>query len=273
MRKIFILVFCLVACGDNYENVSIDASFTDAKINDNPCYIGSGPMPEPSTQPVWNTDATNRTTPSGGLQASGYVTNAIPTSGNLNWWKNLVYQWIGWFRTVITANGGITAVANQDIAVSGTGEFVHGDVVLQVGAAAGQTDQHETTNYWRYFVSLSGAVPNCWTQTGSGGAGVVFALPLKIGDRIKSVRAIIRDTTGSNTISMSLTDNATATPGASLVGSTQTSAGDGTVQTLQVSGLTTTVTSGHFFTVFVDSNTATGTTHAIYGVEVTYDHP
>lgn len=52
----------------------------------------------PTTVPVWNTGAANRVTPSGGLQASGYPLSATPVSGNLNWFKNLVYQWILYFK-------------------------------------------------------------------------------------------------------------------------------------------------------------------------------
>lgn len=52
----------------------------------------------PTSVPVWNTAGTNRVTPSGGLQAAGYATGATPVSGNFNWFKNLVYQWILYWK-------------------------------------------------------------------------------------------------------------------------------------------------------------------------------
>ena len=150
----------------------------------------------------------------------------------------------------------------------------HGDVILQIGASSGQSDSVPTTatDYWRYYPSLSGAVPNCWLQVAAGGS-VAFGIGLKIGDRIKSVRGFIRDTTGSHTITMGLTDNSSSADDATQVGSTQTSAGNGTAQTLAITGLTTTIVTGHFYSVIFSNTDATGTTHAIYGVEVTYDHP
>lgn len=48
---------------------------------------------KPVTLPVWNTSGANRVTPSGGLQASGYANGDIVASSELNWFKNLVYQW------------------------------------------------------------------------------------------------------------------------------------------------------------------------------------
>lgn len=47
----------------------------------------------PSELPVWNTDATNRTTPSAGQQASGWLFQQIPPSSYENWRANLVYEW------------------------------------------------------------------------------------------------------------------------------------------------------------------------------------
>lgn len=56
-------------------------------------------MAAPAETPVWNTDATNRTTPSGTQQASGWNLNQTGVSSFMNWWMFWVYQWILWFNT------------------------------------------------------------------------------------------------------------------------------------------------------------------------------
>ncbi len=132
-------------------------------------------MPKPTTLPVWNTSAGNRVAPSGGKQASGYSLGDIPVSGNLNWWKNLVYQWVLWLDGILTADGGVTALANQDITVSGTGAYNHGDITVNLPPSALSGSGG----------ALTGTTSPYWLTSGSGAARC--ALPfLKPGDRIKS---------------------------------------------------------------------------------------
>ena len=174
------------------------------------------------------------------------------------------------FSGLITASAGVTAAANQHVTVSGTGEYKHGEYApLQLGASCGGTD---ADSQWKFFAS-TGASPSRWAG-GAGGAGVnvSFAIPLRVGDRIKGVRAKIKDTSGSHTVGMLLM-RATGAGANTQTGSTQTSAGDGTNQTLTLSGLTSVIAAGDFYNIVIRANDATDTTHTIYGVEVDWDRP
>ena len=225
-------------------------------------------MPEPSTLPVWNTDATNRTTPSGGLQAAGYATNAIPTSGNLNWYKNLVYQWVNWFKTVVTADGGVTAVANQDITVSGTGDYVHGDRTISV----------HPVSFSQYAAGgLTSGGGQIWFV--SSGSGILYVgLPLKVGDRIKSVSVIHKGNSSADITAAAVNISHGVEPAGAAaimdnesISSSGTSTNPGTSWTALVINCTDTVLlDGDVPVLKIDYN-ATGL--AIGIIIVTYDHP
>lgn len=106
---------------------------------------------------------------------------------------------------------------------------------------------------------------------------VVFPIPLKVGDRIKSIAARIQDTSGAgNTITMQLHKSAPTTSfvsGSAQVGATQTSAASGLVQTLTLAGLTATLASFEMYNVTLRANGTAFTNHRILGVQVTYDRP
>ena len=81
---------------------------------------------KPVSLPVWNTDATNRTTPSGGKQAAGFSLNEAPSSSFQNWWQNLVYQWVNYLNAPIGV-----ATTPALTATAGTGA---GSVALRLEA-------------------------------------------------------------------------------------------------------------------------------------------
>ncbi len=86
-------------------------------------------MPKPSAVPTWNTDGTNRTTPTGGQIATGIVVGEAANSSRMNYLLNLIGQWLSWIDAgvltgvsyvasgVITAGGLLTALAG--LAVTG----------------------------------------------------------------------------------------------------------------------------------------------------------
>ncbi len=51
-------------------------------------------MAEPTDDPVWATDGGTTLEPSGGKQAAGWVVDEKPPARFMNWWMNLVYQWV-----------------------------------------------------------------------------------------------------------------------------------------------------------------------------------
>lgn len=63
-------------------------------------------MEEPLTLPRWaeteaGTPAANIVEPTSGQKDTGYVANQIPTSAGVNWWQNIVYQWIAFFKAIV----------------------------------------------------------------------------------------------------------------------------------------------------------------------------
>src|SRR5688572_4349833 len=53
-------------------------------------------MSKPTVLPLWDTDATNITTPSSALLEDGWPDDDIPTAANFNWLFYWVGQWIAW---------------------------------------------------------------------------------------------------------------------------------------------------------------------------------
>lgn len=246
---------------------------------------------KPTELPEWATDETNNTEPSAGQKATGWNQAQKPPSSYFNWWQFTVWLWIEWLNAAevdfgtatvraddmivdddLTVTGQVLddleLDANKHVIVSGTGRHKHGDMVLVIPAGAGENDSASTQ---AFAGDPGGANAVQWAQGNNGGA-VNFAICLPAGKRIKEVRAMIRDTAGGNTMEMRLWESTNAN-GNTQRGATQTSAGGGTNQTLALTGLTLTIATGLYFSVVVKNLSATTTTNAIYGVEVTYDHP
>lgn len=80
---------------------------------------------------------------------------------------------------LVTATAGATAAANQHFTVSGTGEYKHGDRTLTINALDGNASAVWAVN----------TTTKAMESNGSGDLPVV--LPLKVGDRIKSMRFML----------------------------------------------------------------------------------
>lgn len=174
--------------------------------------------------------------------------------------------------TTVDTNGAVTVAANQSVTVSGTGSYKHGELKLSLPAFSGLPIYTGAIQGWDPFQSIAGAA--CYWATPGNGEDVVFAIPLKVGDRIKRVDVFVQDTTGGHTISIYLhrsdaTDDLIT--GSVLIAGPTTSAGDGSRQTLSLTGLTATIATSQFYHVIVRQNSATSTTSRVVGVEVTYD--
>lgn len=152
----------------------------------------------------------------------------------------------------------------------------HGTRTMILPAASGiPVDASAVLAGWNFVRSVGGSA-NYWNSPASG-ESVIFPIPLDIGCRILAVRARIQDTTGSHTVSMKLHKNVISgsdlNTGSSQVGATQTSAGNGNVQTLTLSGLTETIATLVNYCVHLVSDDGTTTTHKVAAVEIDYDTP
>lgn len=155
-------------------------------------------------------DATNIAAPSSGVRDTGFPTNAILTSGNLNYLENLAYRWrqylndgdidlhfatallltantvnVGGEFTVagaanstlggpVTMNSGLTLAVDQNITLTGLGAYKHSDRVLSLAP---------------HLAAVTSGTPSYAVSNisfGAAGGTLMLGIPLKSGDRIKS---------------------------------------------------------------------------------------
>lgn len=154
------------------------------------------------------------------------------------------------FAVQLVANAGIVAGPNQHMAVSGTGLFKHGTRTLTIIS--------------------NGAVSTPGT---TGTVALIIPFSLEAGKRILAVRATVKDSvTGPTTLETSLS---TAIAGATYSNAAAfgpASAGTGTIQTIQQTGLSTVVVAGTAYAVTVTQATGVAST-TTYSIQVDYDQP
>lgn len=97
-------------------------------------------MAKPGTTPTWNTDATNRTTPSGGQLATGFTSGQTIISSYFNYLFFWITSWLVFLDGIFTSGGGATFASGQHVTVVGTGQYKHGDRYLCVGLNDGGKD-------------------------------------------------------------------------------------------------------------------------------------
>lgn len=85
------------------------------------------------------------------------------------------------FSGLITASAGVTCAANQNVTVSGTGDYKHGDKVLYVSPLGGTSNDGASSGAVTWYPNFAG-----YAQ--SHAAGVLYvAIPLKEGDQVTTV--------------------------------------------------------------------------------------
>lgn len=68
-------------------------------------------MAKPITLPTWNTDGSNRTTPSSGQQVTGWTLGQTPPSSWWNWLAYHTYEWCKWVNDNALSAADIAAAA------------------------------------------------------------------------------------------------------------------------------------------------------------------
>lgn len=183
------------------------------------------------------------------------VTGAVTASGGINAFTA---------NGLITANGGVTAAANQHVTVSGTGRFKHGTYTLSIPATSG-LPQNNTQPWARD--NQGGPI----SYTSGLTARWVIPIPLDLGSRILAIRARVLDEfVSGTTIRVGLYKLTDATE--TVLGAPVTSNGSGAWQTLTISGLTEVTVSGTVYYASFDEPT-TGSVVKIQGLQVDYDLP
>jgi hypothetical protein len=170
------------------------------------------------------------------------------------------------FSGLITASAGLTAAANQHVTVSGTGRFKHGTLTRQVSGYG--------------FIALFGGATADYGRSGgqevsnTGSAGAWgLSLAFDQGVRIQTIRIYVYDNaTGPTKVQAGVNQQVASTLATTSLGTSSVSAGTGAFQTLTISGINTTVTSGTLY--YINILTTTGTAKCqILGAEIDYDRP
>ncbi len=178
-------------------------------------------MAKPVTVITWNTGAANRVTPSAGEQIAGYAINAVPTSGNFNWFMFWIGEWLTWLNSLFGSDGTYTPASGAHIVLAAGGTFKHGLRTLSLHPSLGNAENS----------SLA------WSLMGSGVNGVNLTwqvpIPLEAGKRVIAVRWRVKDNaTGPTKIYVAGgagTDGGSAT---AFMGAPVLSAGTGATQTI-----------------------------------------
>jgi hypothetical protein len=156
---------------------------------------------------------------------------------------------------LITANAGLTAGTNQNITLAGTGVLKHGTwTKLIVPNPNGPT-------FTTTFASMNVSVQNATVQLDQH---------FLIGDVITAIRIAVTDNvTGPTTLSSTLRKFTNGSGSPATVATSNTSSGAGTLQTLSMTGLSETITSGfahQVAVIFASSNNAS----VVWTIEVDY---
>lgn len=248
---------------------------------------------KPGSVPRWADVAGLISVPPAGKLNVGYINGERPPAGYENWLRNLTYQWLQYLSDgnltgahtfgstvgitglltaaaitasgLITANAGVTAGANQNVAVSGTGRFKFGTMTLKISCMAVKcttTGGIGTATYGGVFY-----------RQDSGGLQADCPIDLPIGARLLAVRAGVKDhATGPDRVTMQVWKSDDA-QGVTALGSLQTTSGvAGTNQVLTVTGLTLGVAAANSYFIRFGHTAAAQIVYVNY-IEADYDYP
>ena len=228
--------------------------------------------------PVWDTGLVNTSAITAGHQTSGWPTNAIPTSSELNSLFAFLYLWAKYLSDgalsgvssfdntlavtgVITATAGVTVGVNQNVAVSGSGFYKRGPKVRKLSACLAAVSAGLNTGFQ-------------WVAT-AGAQTITFPIELLEGERLTSVTARVMCSAAADGLTCKVFQVQPLLFTSAQLGSTATSVGHAAaIEALTVSGLTEVASTSNIFSYYV-SLTTTGYTSgsSVYSLEVTTDVP
>ena len=264
---------------------------------------------KPATIPTWAVDANytggdeagtdTKTDPGSSRRNEGWEPGSRPPAQFFNWWQNLVGQWTeyvndGVFEGPIQIAGDLDVTddlsVGDELQVGGectigakltvSGDFelegndYHGDRVLNIPGSAGITKSASERDYEFFGYTASIDIK---TLPATSNTTVTWPIPLRVGDRIKSVtfRVLSINTGIAGEILAADIARINADGSATSMGSTTA-----TPSTVSVSSVTVDTTdtvlgaNQHFFAGLVMSPVQDNETGMrVYGVDVTYDRP
>lgn len=157
------------------------------------------------------------------------------------------------------------------VGTTGTLVFGHGEYTRHVGILEAIIEPGASRWTADFRVTTGAAQASNWACTGGAGALVLwYPVPLLVGERIKTIRARVLDVIGS-TVTLRLFKTDIANNSQSQVGATITSDNSGTRQTLTLSGLTETITTGFQYLIAITAAAASNQESS--GIELDFDWP
>ena len=243
---------------------------------------------KPTSLPRWADVSGDIVEPTSGKKDVGWVSDEEPPAQYFNWLLNLIYLWTRYLSDGVfdgdvqfldnvdidgnlNVDGSFSAadLTGTDFVATTEGDIRHAEVRHRMpmpfygnGVIVGNLDFTLNATGNAYFISSGGTVT------------VLFEMPLKEGDRLKTIRVVCYDGAGGSNIVAKgwkigrSTVAVPATVGTQL-GSTQTSASSANMQNLNITGLTETVADPVHYFIAV---TITANPNArVYDLEYTVD--
>lgn len=168
------------------------------------------------------------------------------------------------FSAVITAAAGLVASVNQNITVSGTGDYKHGDRVLTINGIYAAA-----TNGWVGISSGANGSTLPFAQCNTVGTNLGITFPLKEGDRVKGVTCVVASNT---TVTVVVRVFSSIPTGATQIAGITITHPSNTWTVVPITGLTTTtVPAGGEIFLQVDPGSSTG--FQLATISVTFDRP
>lgn len=218
----------------------------------------------------------------GDLVGDHSITGALDVSGAVDFGDDLNVDGdvtIGGSLTGdLDVTGALTAVSvsGSDYVTTTEGDIRHGEVTMQVPLIVDKFDAiGSPTDY--YVPEVAGVLSTGRSYlTSYNGDDAVFAvhLPMKVGDRIKKITAIVTSNEGGRQVNMAswkhALSGAFASVAATQLGTTQSSGSSANFQTIEITGLTETVAAATVYQCHFTIDGGGGS-HRVYGLWVTYD--
>lgn len=148
---------------------------------------------KPASLPRWADSGGDIVEPNSGKKDTGWVDDEEPANEFFNWWQNNVYQWTQYVNNPDLVSAGAIATAETGIR--------HAECIVEIpfqmldGAAGNMGD------YSGYLDHDSGTAH---MEADIDGAEFAVNLPLRDGDRLKAVHAVVFDNDGGTSLGITL---------------------------------------------------------------------
>ncbi len=227
-------------------------------------------MAKPTSLPRWADVGGDIVEPASGKKDTGWIEDEIPPAQYFNWLENLTYQWLVWLDAGVFNDGFSVPTGDTGTFDAGSTLDVNGVADLSGATALYLPERSKMLDLvsgravggssWAYHAG-DGVANGSWTNASpANGEKMHLGISLDSGDRLKSVAIRLYDDAA-----MTVKVFKSSVSGTTQLGSTQTSAGNGTEQTMTVSGLTEVISTSFVYYVEIANTGAGGIPEVLRG--------